>query len=123
MNEETIVYPKNYYKYPTEYHLNKDLYGSYSLDPNSCKTVKQQINPFFPNDSPNTRGDLSKCRYEKVVLCGQKPYYGGDATTSFPDGLAYQDLPFYKPPVNSNGMLTLKRQIGRNNDYRCMLGF
>lgn len=104
---QEIVYPKNYYKYPLEYHFNPDLYGSYVKNPNMCNPQFPAKDPFGPD--PDERGDLCKCRDNIQLKCQQKPFYGGDPTSSFPNGLKYQDLPYFNPPVNKYGMLTLGR--------------
>lgn len=116
-----IIYPETYYKYPTQYFFNKDLYGSYSIDPNMCEYSYPAKNPFVQD--PNINGDLHLCRDEKIYKSPQKPYYGGDSTPSFPNGLKYQDLPYFNPKVNSTGMLTLKRPKNHHNDYTMYNGF
>ena len=100
-----VFYPKFYFKYPLEYDFNPELYGSRVINPNMCEFTKQN-KTVFEGDS-NINGDLSKCRDYKVYKCPQKPYFGGNSTISFPDGLKYQDLPYFNPDINKYGMLTL----------------
>lgn len=117
-----IVYPKIYYKYPLEYHFSPDLYGSYVINPNMCNNIRPQKNVFEQDYDEN--GDLVKCRQEKVLNCGtNKPFYGGDPTPSFPNGLKYQDLPYFDPPTNKYGMLTLKRPKNHSDNYTTYHGF
>jgi len=116
-----LIYPSIYYKYPLVYNFNPDLYGSTVINPNTCEFVKYPQNPFLPN--VNESGDLSKCRFEAISRCPQKPYYGGDATPSFPRGLKFQELPYFQPNINESGMLTLKRPKNHRDTYTRYLGF
>lgn len=115
-----VFYPKLYFKYPLEYNFNPDLYGSTVYNPNMCST-KNAYKNVFEND-PNVNGDLSKCRDFKIYKCPQKPYFGGNPTISFPEGLKYQDLPYFNPDKNKYGMLTLSNPK-QNNNFNMNHGF
>lgn len=118
---QQITYPSIYYKYPTKYIYNPDLYGSRSIDMNACALKTPAHNPFGPD--PNVQGDVSLCRVHNTYRCGCKPYFGGASTCSFPNGLKYQDLPYFNPNINENGSLTLTRPKKNTNDYDMMHGF
>lgn len=116
-----IVYPKKYFKYPLQYNFNPELYGSTVINPNLCDYSVPYKNPFL-ND-PNINGDLVKCRDEKHYKCSDKPYFGGLPTESFPDGLKYQDLPYFNPKKNNYGMLSLIRPKSNTNNFNMYHGF
>ena len=117
----SVVYPNIYYKYPTKYYFNDELYGSYSVDGNKCD-YKNIYSNIFCKD-PKVSGDVSLCRKNEVLKCTKKPYFGGDPTESFPYGLKYQDLPYFTPNFNKTGMLTLTRPKNKKCDYSMMHGY
>lgn len=57
--------------------------------------------------------DINKCRGETVSVesgFDGRPVGGGAPTVSFPQGLAFQDSPFFFPPINTEGRLLIKRR-------------
>lgn len=123
----SVYYPKFYSKNPTIYNFNPELYGSYSQNLNMCEFNKPSTTPIPFHPNPTIKGDVSLCRNNNIIYKNEltnKPVYGGDATISFPNGLKYQDYPFFDPKLNINSGLRLTRPSSTNQcNYDMMLGF
>ena len=91
--------------YPCQYVIDKNQPCKYKQEwrDGGCSGNKSYVQHGMSN---NYRDHLM----EVQTGFNGRPYGGGAPTMSFPNGLAYQDNPFFFPPLNTEGRLLLKRR-------------